>query len=292
MPGVTPRLLLALGLVACSSPKGTAPVATGPTDASTSDASSDAALPTGAPATTVETPALDDAERAARCTAYQAVFMAAGEWPPPGFRDQASARNEGYPVLAGSRPIPKADQERLYAAIQIRDSQPPSRAPAAKGPTYIAASADAPAAALEAVVAAAPRKAELRVLVAKTPEEVIAHHATVFPHTPPRVTTRLATDPTLDTAAWDLIALAGGCAAVLEVYRPVEQGATIEVVGPGTARALERCRCRLADLDGYASLFGYILLPFPKVGYVVLDRAALAAAAPGATVADVLGATP
>jgi hypothetical protein len=222
------------------------------------------------------------------CRQYQAVLTACGAGLPPGFPDEAIVVAQGVPVRARSRPIPRADQDRARAPVDVSDSE--AALPAA-GAVYVAATASVPALALRDLQRRAPGR-ELRLLVGRTGEEIVALHAAMFPRTPPALRARLPQITGVTVAAPELIAMSGSCRAVRDAFIPLGHGAPINTLGPGTAEALATCQCRLADLDGYVGLLAWLLLPFPRTGYLAVEPAVLDRLDGRATIGDLIAALP
>ena len=224
------------------------------------------------------------------CRGYQATLNACGSGLPPGFPDQAIVPPTDLPVRAGSRAIPKADQPRVARPVDLRDATPALPAPGAA--VYAAGPSSTPVAAVIALRDHLPAGAEIRLLVARTDEEIVAMHAAMFPRTPPALRARLPALVSVTVAAPELVAMSGSCRAVRDAFIPLSNGAPINSLGPGTAAGLAACRCQLADLDGYVGLLTWLLRPFPRTGYLAVDGAVLAGLAGEATVGDLIAALP
>lgn len=69
-------------------------------------------------------------------------------------------------------------------------------------------------------------------------------------------------------AAQPLVAMAGRCGTVLRALEPVARGIDARTLGPAMADALGACGCDLADLDGFVTLFAWLVLPRSELGWV------------------------
>lgn len=229
---------------------------------------------------------------AARCDQYQKLLSSTPyPYGVPGFPDETISGGWDHPAHPRSRPIPRDDD--VYGAVglpRFDDPLPPGLA--RKKFVYVDTTGSGTVADLRSL-AELLRGVELRIIVAKSGDERVAQHVAMFPFTPPALRATLANMHSLDDSAGELVRMGGLlCPDLFGVFRALTDGRTIDALGPLTAEALRKCNCRVADLDGYVSLLGWTWLAAPHIGYLPLDRNALATARADMKLAEFVAALP
>jgi len=209
-----------------------------------------------------------------RCAEYRGQLAGWGHGALPGepgeARIRAVAGDRGAP---DPRPVPIED-EALAAAAPHLDEGSAVVAAGLTGPrAYVRLRGDVPApATLDALRGAAAAGVEVRALVARSTARRVADFVAVFPHTPAHLSGQLGVIDGFSAAARPLVAMAGGCGTVLRAMEPVSRGIDARALGPAMADALGACGCRLADLDGFVTLFAWIVVPRPEMGWVPIQE--------------------
>ena len=232
--------------------------------------------------------ATKDEPAPSECDRYLELLTAEG--PPPGFPADETivAPHPELAVVAGSRTVPYADGRAAEEAMEDGIAA----APGEPARAYLFARAGSTVADLRRQLGAHPQRTELRLLVGKPHAEQVADHLALVPRTPQALREKLPRFRSIDDVevALELRRLMKPCAALHAPFRRALEGASVDEMGPGTAAALRACECKVDDLDGYVSLFLWIFLPYPRVGYVPVTLEDLAVADDGQSVAELAAA--
>lgn len=200
-----------------------------------------------------------------------------GEGPLPGGDGEARIAAEEWDLDGGDvRPVPADDEALAAAAPYVGTDDGAAIASSLSGPrAYVRLRRDLPTRrALAELQSSVPEGVEVRALLAKPKDRRVAAFVALFPHTPPHLQERLWSLESFATAAEPLIEMAGTCGKALLAFEPVKQGIDIRELAPSMSDAIGACGCDLADLDGFVSLFAWLTLPLPEVGWLPLDEAA------------------
>ena len=214
-------------------------------------------------------------ERDEICAGHVVRLRNLGVFPPAGFPVEAVMRLDGpLPAVTGSRPIPPAHEAN--AELYEVPTDPTGAA------YYVRTAPDNLASVLLDDVSA---RHELRLVVAKSNADLVAQHLRVMPRTPAALRGELPRMTSLDVAAEPLLLLgASPTCDVRSAFAVLTEDGDVGAWGAALGDELERCRCDLPQLEGFASLVFWLALPYPRHGYVVVDPEVVTALGPDATV--------
>jgi hypothetical protein len=261
--------------------------------ASTGEPAPVVASPPVAPASPASAPPA--AVSSAQCLEYQALLVRLGKEGGASLAGRTDhevflgMRYDKLPIVGGARPVVGADEDATDAAIALGEpsTYPREASPLRGAPklVYLAAERSVPVAEVKKVLAGPAKGKELRLLVLRSEDELMAELVQSFPRTPSSLRARLGRPLGLEKHVADLAQLSRPC-RLGDAFLSIQRGGGMDVLFPAVAQALEACHCDLADLDGFVSLLAFAGMPWADGGYLVVDARTVAGLPADATVTE------
>lgn len=206
-------------------------------------------------ATTAPSPAAGpDAGATTRLDASAPLDATRGAMKLTGLRRAARRAPKAAPTSARAPRLTPIEDEAVARSAKYLGVDDATGAGLSGQRAYIRLRSDVHDAAVDALVRTAPVGVEVRALVAKPRARRVGEFS-------------------------------GECHAALRALEPAPRGFDARTLGPAMADALGDCGCRARDLDGFVSLFAWLVVPRPELGWIPiadLSRAPTSPTSPGA----------